>query len=344
MPLNTIQRMMHIRSVHNQKVMHNVARLWDISRQAQSSQDILDGLHPWGKNNHLQFHNSLSYGFMVFALLSLPLGWIVVDYFPFSLSVLIAFGWAFLGYISYEADDPIDEVIDALELKMKLFKDQLNFNQLPSHLTGTMNSVIVLSKLKQYFPLFQQGNESNEIVRYASTVWHDAQGKPHPVLLFKYHYVSQLSIPNAEGKEQKIKQIEKDLWGAFVFQIEPLGIAASNRRDRFFYPYTQSWRSSDIQLNQNLKIFGYDQHQLARTIRPALTLKLSDFFQHNKGDLVIHFEENILCYLGEQNLFRTLSKKPRKDIQNISDLRGYLRTLDMPDYQLFKQRMLNLIQ
>lgn len=343
MPLNTIQRMMHIRSVHNQKVMHNVARLWDISRQAQSSQDILDGLHPWGKNNHLQFHNSLSYGFMIFALLSLPLGWIVADYFPFSLSVLIAFSWAFLGYISYENDDPIDEVIDALELKMKLLKDQLNFNQLPSHLTGTMNSAIVLSKLKQNFPLFNQGTESNEIERFASTTWVDQHQKSHPVLLFKYHYISQLSIPNADGGQQKIKQIEKDLWGAFVFQVEPLGIAASNRRDRFFYPYTQSWRSSDIQLNQNLKIFGYDQQQLARTIRPTLTLKLSDFFKDTQGDLVIHFDEHILCYMGEQNLFRTISKKPRQDIQNISDLRGYLRTLDMPDYQLFKQRMLNFI-
>lgn len=343
MPVDTVHKLIHLRSKTNKRVMQNVARLWDLSRQAQSAQEILDGLHPWGKNNSLKFHNRFSYAFMLCGALSLILGVLFFNSIPIFFSILIACTWFFIGYISYESDDSIVEVIQALELKMKLFKDQLNFHKLPPHLTGVMSSVLVLGKLKQNFPLFNQGTESNEIERFASTTWVDQHQKSHPVLLFKYHYVSQLSIPHADGGQQKIKKIEKDLWGAFVFQVEPLGIAASNRRDHFFYPYTQSWQSSDIQLNQTLNIFGYDQQQLARTIRPALTLKLSDFFKDTQGDLVIHFDEHILCYMGEQNLFRSLSKKPRKDIQNISDLRGYLRTLDMPDYQQFKQRMLNFI-
>ena len=39
--------------------MHNVARLWDISRQAHTPQDILDALHPWGENNNLVLNNFL---------------------------------------------------------------------------------------------------------------------------------------------------------------------------------------------------------------------------------------------------------------------------------------------
>jgi len=48
------------------------------------------------------------------------------------------------------------------------------------------------------------------------------------------------------NKETGAKEIHKDLWGAFIFQIPISGIAVSNQRSRFFEPYTSSWQSSDI--------------------------------------------------------------------------------------------------
>lgn len=65
------------------------------------------------------------------------------------------------------------------------------------------------------------------------------------------------------------------------------------------------------------------------------------FFQHFNGDLIYHHQEQILCYLGEQNLFQTASK--RTQIDDISALRGHLRTMIMPQYQRLQQLMLNLI-
>ena len=72
-----------------------------------------------------------------------------------------------------------------------------------------------------------------------------------------------------------------------------------------------------------------------------MTLKLHDFFEHFTGDLIYHHEEQILCYVGEQNLFQTASK--RTEIHDISALRGHLRTMTMLQYQKFQQLMLNLI-
>jgi len=72
-----------------------------------------------------------------------------------------------------------------------------------------------------------------------------------------------------------------------------------------------------------------------------MTLKLSDFFQHYTGNVVYHFDENMFCYMGDQDLFRTSRK--RQSIHDISQLRGHLRTLTMPEYEKFKQCMLNLI-
>ncbi|SUV30166.1 Uncharacterised protein [Acinetobacter haemolyticus] len=73
-----------------------------------------------------------------------------------------------------------------------------------------------------------------------------------------------------------------------------------------------------------------------------MTLKLHDFFQHFKGDLIYHHQEQILCYVGEQNLLQTTSK--RDQINDIPALRGHLRTMTMPQYQRFQELMLNLIR
>lgn len=66
------------------------------------------------------------------------------------------------------------------------------------------------------------------------------------------------------------------------------------------------------------------------------------FFQHFSGDLIYHHEEQILCYLGEQDLFQATSK--RSKIRDIPALRGHLRTMTMQQYEKFQEFMLNLIK
>ena len=246
----------------------------------------------------------------------------------------------FLAYLLYEPKEPLTQVINYLEQRMTVLRYGLQFQQLPAYLPIQAQPLLVMSRLKQYFPLFNRGTESNEITQYASTTWHDGITE-HQVLLFQYHYISEMPIFQENNKKKIVKEIHKDLWGAFIFQIPALGVAVSNQRSRFFAPYTNSWQSSDILINQKLKIFGLDQHQLAKEVGPSMTLKLHDFFEHFSGDLIYHHEEQILCYLGEQNLFQTASK--RSEIHNISALRGHLRTMTMPQYQKFQQLMLNLI-
>jgi hypothetical protein len=98
--------------------------------------------------------------------------------------------------------------------------------------------------------------------------------------------------------KSKIREIHKDQWGAFIFQMPALGFAASNKHHEFIPPYTQIWKTADILVSQNLYIFGYDQHQLARTISPSITLKLSDFFNTIQVILFIILKK-ICCAIWE---------------------------------------------
>ena len=342
MPINTVERLVHIRTKRNQQVMRNIARLWDIGHQAQSAQEILDGLHPWGEVKDLFFHNILPRLLFAIGIITIIFGCLMQHYLPLSFltSLLAGLFCCFWAYLIYEQSDPIDDVIQFLEQRIMLLRYDLHFNQTPRHIAATTNTLLVMSRLKQNFPLFSQGNMSNEIRQFASTTWQDG-AQQHHVMLFQYHYVDEFSLPNSKGEKHKIQEIHKDQWGAFIFQMPALGFAASNKHGTFIAPYTQPWKTADILINQKLNIFGCDQHQLARTITPSITLKLNDFFQQYRGDVVYHFEEKILCYMGDQNLFYIPRKK--QNIQDISQLRGHLRTLTMPEYEKFKQSMLNLI-
>jgi hypothetical protein len=303
---------------------------------------LLDALHPWRDDHSLCFFNVLPFILGIVSVCTLVFGYFFHPHIQYIFSLLAAFLTGFLAYLLYEPKEPLTQVITYLEQRMTVLRYGLQFQQLPAYLPIQAQPLLVISRLKQFFPLFNRGTESNEITQYASTTWHDGTTE-HQVLLFQYHYVSELPIFQEENSNQKIaKEIHKDLWGAFIFQMPASGIAVSNKRSRFFEPYTSSWQSSDILINQELNIFGFDQHQLAKEISPSLTLKLHDFFQHFTGDLIYHHEEQILCYLGEQNLFQTASK--RSEIHDISALRGHLRTMTMPQYQKFQQLMLNLIQ
>ncbi|WP_087544619.1 hypothetical protein [Acinetobacter sp. WCHA29] len=341
MPIDTVEQALHIRRKKNAQVFRNIARLWDIGQKSHSDQDLLDALHPWRDDHSLCFFNVLPFILGIVSVCTLVFGYFFHPHIQYIFSLLAAFLTGFLAYLLYEPKEPLTQVITYLEQRMTVLRYGLQFQQLPAYLPIQAQPLLVISRLKQFFPLFNRGTESNEITQYASTTWHDGTTE-HQVLLFQYHYVSELPIFQEENSNQKIaKEIHKDLWGAFIFQMPASGIAVSNKRSRFFEPYTSSWQSSDILINQELNIFGVDQHQLAKEISPSLTLKLNDFFQHFTGDLIYHHEEQILCYLGEQNLFQTASK--RSEIHDISALRGHLRTMTMPQYQKFQQLMLNLI-
>ena len=341
MPIDTVQEALHIRRKKNAQVFRNIARLWEIGQKSHNDQELLDALHPWREDHGLRFFNVLPYLLAITSISTLIFGYFFHPHIQYIFSLLAAFLTGFLAYLLYEPKEPLTQVITYLEQRMTVLRYGLQFQQLPAYLPIQAQPLLVISRLKQFFPLFNRGTESNEITQYASTTWHDGTTE-HQVLLFQYHYVSELPIFQEENSNQKIaKEIHKDLWGAFVFQMPASGIAVSNKRSRFFEPYTSSWQSSDILINQELNIFGVDQHQLAKEISPSLTLKLHDFFQHFTGDLIYHHEEQILCYLGEQNLFQTASK--RSEIHDISALRGHLRTMTMPQYQKFQQLMLNLI-
>ncbi|MEG2883354.1 MAG: hypothetical protein RR884_02075 [Acinetobacter sp.] len=342
MPIDTVEQALHIRRKKNAQVFRNIARLWEVAQKSHSDQDLLDALHPWRDDHSLRFFNVLPYLLGIVSVCTLVFGYFLHPHVQYIFSLFAAFLTGFLAYLLYEPEEPLTQVITYLEQRMTVLRYGLQFQQLPAYLPIQAQPLLVISKLKQFFPLFNRGTESNEITQYASTTWHDGTTE-HQVLLFQYHYVNELPIFQEENSNQKIaKEIHKDLWGAFIFQIPISGIAVSNKRSRFFEPYTSSWQSSDILINQELNIFGLDQHQLAKEISPSLTLKLNDFFQHFTGDLIYHHQEQILCYVGEQNLFQTASK--RSDIDDISALRGHLRTMTMPQYHKFQQLMLNLIQ
>lgn len=342
MPIDTVEQALHIRRKKNAQVFRNIARLWEVGQKSHSDQDLLDALHPWRDDHSLRFFNVLPYLLAIVSVCTLVFGYFLHPHVQYIFSLFAAFLTGFLAYLLYEPEEPLTQVITYLEQRMTVLRYGLQFQQLPAYLPIQAQPLLVISKLKQFFPLFNRGTESNEITQYASTTWHDGTTE-HQVLLFQYHYVSELPIFKEENSNQKIaKEIHKDLWGAFIFQIPISGIAVSNKRSRFFEPYTSSWQSSDILINQELNIFGLDQHQLAKEISPSLTLKLNDFFQHFTGDLIYHHQEQILCYVGEQDLFQTASK--RSDIDDISALRGHLRTMTMPQYHKFQQLMLNLIQ
>lgn len=342
MPIDTVQEALHIRRKKNAQVFRNIARLWEAGQTSHSDQELLDKLHPWREDHSLRFFNVLPYLLAMTSISTLVFGFFLHPHIQFIWSFLGAFLTGFLAYLLYESQQPLKQVIHYLEQRMIDLRYGLKFQQLPAYLPIQAQPILVISRLKQYFPLFNRGDKSNEITYYASTTWNDGVIE-HQVLVFKYQYVSEMPIFQDGNTDKKIvKEIEKDLWGAFIFQMPALGIAVSNQRSRFFEPYTRSWQSSDILINRKINIFGCDQHQLAREVSPSMTLKLNDFFQHFSGDLIYHHQEQILCYVGEQDLFQTTSKRDK--VHDIPALRGHLRTMTMPQYQKFQQHMLNLIR
>lgn len=61
MPIETVQRFIHVTTRKNQLVMRNIDRLWLIGQQATTDQDILDALHPWKDHKDLYFYANLNF-------------------------------------------------------------------------------------------------------------------------------------------------------------------------------------------------------------------------------------------------------------------------------------------
>ena len=147
-------------------------------------------------------------------------------------------------------------------------------------------------------------------------------------MVFQYHYVNEVRVRDKNGNDVKVKEIHKDLWGVFIFDIAIQGLAVTTGNKTFDQSYRFPWHTSDIQTNQKLNIFGSDEMQTAKLLTPAFVLKLADFFEQRQGDLMFHPTRSTLCFLGPLNLFKISTQA--KNIQDISTLRGHLRTFKLP--------------
>ncbi len=328
MPLDTVKHSIHIRRKKNERVFNNVARLWDITRKAQTHQDILDSLHPWNAPIVLKFENVLPLLLAAAGLFFILLIFINPGNIWIQISLISGFFMIFWAYISYEESKPVDEVIEYLEQQTIAKKYNLAFQQQPQHLSVPMQPVLFIAHLKRLFPVFNQGSISNDFRYYASTQWTDDEGKQHQVMVFQYHYVNEIRMRNKDGNEVQVKEVHKDLWGVFVFDVEVQGLAVTTANKDFYYPYSFPWHTSDIQINQKLNIFGSDEMQMAKQLTPAFVLRLDEFFAQRQGDLIFHSDSHILCFLGPADLFHISTRA--KNIQDISALRGHLRTFKLP--------------
>lgn len=332
MPIKTVQSALHIRRKKNAHVFRNIARLWEIGEQVETHQQILDQLHPWRDHPTLRFDNGLPKFLMLlgalsfFAMFALPsIG------LPFILGFFSSIVLLFLAFILYETDDAIQEVVRYLEEKSIETRYHLKFGRTPEHLPLGMSSTLLINQLKNSFPLFNKGSTSNQIPSYASANISDDENHQYPAFIFQYTYIEETHIHDADGDKVTIRRTEKNQWGVFIFETQIRGLAVTNLRRDIGFPYEVRWNSSDIQINQQLQIYGMDQLQLVKTLNPALLLRLSDFFKSRKGELIFHSHQNMMCFLGEADLFEVSSKA--REIQDISSLRGHLRTFRLKHYE-----------
>ncbi len=342
MPIETVQRSIHLRRKTNQRVFQNIARLGELSKLSQSHQELLDGLHPWGADHRLRFENMLPILLGIIAVLCLLSVWILPAGIPSHLAFWLAAGFSLYSYLTYEQDDPIQDVIRALEQQVIAQKYHWQFYQPPAHINIPVQPTLFTAYLKNLFPLFQQGSVANEIPVYASTLWTDEQGQQYPVLLFQYHFVDEIRLRGKNGEETKVKEVHKDLWGVFIFQVPAQGLAVTTSRKTFEFPYLHDWHTSDIQINQRLRIYGADPLQLAKTLTPAMVLRLDQLFATRCGDLLLHPEQDVLCFLGEQDLFKIATKA--QNIDDISKLRGHLRTFRLAEYENLQRDLIAFLK
>lgn len=346
MPIDQIRQRLHLQRKKNAIVFQNIERLWNIGKNCSSEQDILDRLHPWQAPTQLRFDNQLSFLLIVAGAIFLLVFLIQPSHILTQLSLLTGCFLFFFAYLYYESKQKILEVITYLEQIMIIKKYNLAYQRPPSILKRTVQPNLFISQLKQQFPLFNQGNLSNDIPFYASTIWQNEQGQLYQVMLFQYHFVNQMQMRDKHGEKVKIKELHYDQWGVFIFDLEhnlPT-LAASTHPLHFGAPYHVIWQTSDIETNQRIQIFGESELDLAKHLTPALTLRLNDFFAQRKGHLLIDAEKNRLCFLGSDPIMHIQSKTQAQEIEDISSLRGHLRTFKLPYLERLERDLLALLK
>ena len=344
MPIKTSQRILHLRTQKNAEVEDNLARLWHIGRNSHSAEDLLKQLHPWGAPNSLKFDNGLAiFLICITALLLLPT-FLQPSAIWAQLSGFVALLCGFLSYLLYSPKRPITELITYLEQIIIEKKYQLSYQTQPEALGRPLNPTLMISTLKQQFPIFERGSLSNDIPFFASSTWQEENGKSHQVLIFQYHYVNELSIRDQHNEKIQLKELHQDLWGVFIFDLDhdlPT-FAASTEHQKLPAPYHLAWQSSDIQIRERLYIGGSNSLEMAKKLTPRFMLKLGDFFATRQGELYINHNQNMLCYIGRDNLMQIESRQ-QKNIQDISVLRGHLRTFKLPLLERLKKQLIQLL-
>ena len=248
----------------------------------------------------------------------------------------------FWAWISFEKPTDIDKAIKALEDQVIQHKYHLEYFSQPTHINLPLQSALMMAKIKQMFPVFDLGNYANEIPLYASSSWQDENGQDHSIMVFEYRYIDEVKVRDKDGNDIRVKLIERSQWGVLVFNTQLQGLAVTSRGRKFYHPYSHPWQTSDISLNKKIKIFGSDPLNIAKQISPSLVLKFADFFESQDGHLLFHPNNGCMCFIGQKNLFQ-ISKNKRR-IEDISALRGHLRTFKLAQLERLQQDLLKFLQ
>ena len=342
MPIETVQQSIHIRRKKNAVVFDNLERLWRLQHEAKSHQDILDGLHPWNAPIPLKFDNFLPAILFIIGLCCALIIVVKPSSIYFQLSFFIGLMMMFWAWISFEKKTEIDKTIKALEDQVIKHKYQLDYFKQPTHIDLPLQPVLMMTKIKQMFPVFDVGSYANDIPLYASSTWQDENGQDHPVMVFEYRYIDEVTVRDKDGDEVRVKLIERSQWGVLVFKTKLKGLAVTSMGRKFYHPYSYPWQTSDISLTQKIKIYGSDPLNTAKQMSPSLVLKFAEFFDTQDGHLLFHPTNDCLCFIGPKNLFQ-ISKNKRK-IEDISALRGHLRTFKLVHLERLQQDLLKFLQ
>ena len=342
MPIEHLQQRWHFHRRMNKRVWNNINRLRMIALSSTSKQHILDAMHPWRVSISLKYNNTLSYLLLGVGILLMILPTIYLYQSGITLLIFWLMGIAAMvyGYLSIDQQREVDDVIKLLSDAVYQFQYDVRLNEFPVIAQNTsMNPTYMLMKIKQGFPGFNQGNASNEFRTFAATTW-QIDGHDYPILLIHYVAIDEVAMRDAKGNEYR-KQIETHRYGACVFHMPALALVVS--RDKVDYErYPIRWSSSDIQVNQHYHIYGQQEFELAKNLTPSRILALANHLNHMKGSLIFHEEMQVCCYLSTPSIF--LCKPPNKAISDVSQLRGYLRTLQAPHYEQMQQSLTAIIR
>lgn len=360
MPIISFKKGVKRTQRHNQKVYDELANLQQLCDETHNAEQLLEALAQT-RNAPLKFNNQWIYTLGYVAIVCVLLMFIIPQLKW--LWILAIFTLAFIAYLYYENNEPIEQCIANLEQKIIKCRYDLKYSEfsisVAHHYRGGSEAIRFLKQ--RFYPLFEQGEISNTITNYASTTWVDSQGKSYPVLVFQYEYIfdtfvfkdyvpsdikllaSIWNMLTAKHKSQEQGQKVEHLWGVFVFNADVHGFAVSTENSYFPESYISEWKTADIQINKRLYIRGESDLHLAQMMTAQRVLLLNQLFTHRQGYLHCHDDMSIMCFLGK----RPLLQLPMADYTKIDDIarvRGHLRKLRLMEYERLQQDLLALLQ